>query len=686
MQNTRTLHNIMDCVKLLCVLAVIYSLLSEVPVMGSDDASNYVPDTSKFKQILKKGNSIRKSHPDSALFYYQLILDDFNSNGPKLIPEHPTDLEKNYFETVINAANQTGNIYYYRDEYSRAETYYRQSLEIAKQAGLKNFIGKALFDIGYIRYMNNEFLDAGQLFKESFALYTETGDLPGMYSTLNACGLSDKHLGNLDVADSCFNKALTIARKLNDSVLISDIKIHLGILYCEQEKLEEGIILFKEALDFYEKTGNKDAISDALLNIGVVMKMVGENEKALAYIRESTQIEELSQVKSQLVIRYYHLADLYLQMKNNEKAFEFCKKTLTVAEEIASKPFVADCNYLMGKYYFNEKKYKDAISYFATALQTAEKSDDKTLITNIYEWSANAYVQLGEYKKATTYAQHAYNEANDLRMTRNQKEVAHTLVKIYEKTGNIQKALHWFEIYHNISDSINYFDQQKEIKRIEARYNYEKKERENELLRNKTSLQEQKLKNRSVTLFAMLLAIILSIVVIILLIYRIKYNRARSRQQQTETLKKLESLSDALEGKDRELTSKMMFLNQKNELIGRIISQLQELQDTPDAHYSEIHALVNELRSDSNQSNWKEFETQFVQVHPDFYKRLFEKYPSLTSYEQRICAFLRMNLNTKEISNITGRSAKSIEVTRSRIRKKLKLPRKSNLSSFLASV
>jgi len=100
----------------------------------------------------------------------------------------------------------------------------------------------------------------------------------------------------------------------------------------------------------------------------------------------------------------------------------------------------------------------------------------------------------------------------------------------------------------------------------------------------------------------------------------------------------------------------------------------------------ELNDIVSELKIESPQSNWKEFETQFNQVHPDFYKRIYERHPDLTSYEQRICAFLRMNLNTKEIAAITGRSLKSIEVTRSRIRKKLNLSRKDNLSSFLASV
>ena len=129
-----------------------------------------------------------------------------------------------------------------------------------------------------------------------------------------------------------------------------------------------------------------------------------------------------------------------------------------------------------------------------------------------------------------------------------------------------------------------------------------------------------------------------------------------------------------------------MFLNQKNDLISRLIKRLQEIQNSPDHSSEELVSIMNELRVDAPQSNWKEFETQFIQVHPGFYQQLYEKHPNLTTYEQRICAFLRMNLNTKEVAMITGRSAKSIEVARSRIRQKLNLKRDDNLSSFLAAI
>jgi len=444
-------------------------------------------------------------------------------------------------------------------------------------------------------------------------------------------------------------------------------------------------VLFEEALNYYEEVGNTDAVSDALLNIGVVMKMVKEYDKALEYFSRSKEIEEIRQQKSQLVARYYQLADLYMEMNENEKAYEYCTKIQVVAEEIASKPFIADCNYLLGKYHFIENNNEQALGYFKSAILVAEQNNDRPVIANIYNWYVKVYLQANDYNSAIKMAQKAHDLASEMNLMPIQKESAGLLAESYEKSGNITSALNWQKKYHSLADSLSYFDQQKEISRIEARYNYEKKEKENELLKNRTLIQDQKLKNRNITAIALIFGFVFSIVIILLLFKRNKDAKVLYQQQQMLNLQRLEETSKELEGKERELASKMIFLNQKNDLVNRIISQLQEIQNSTEISSEDINAIVSELRIDAPQSNWKEFETQFVQVHPDFYKRLYEKYPELSSYEQRICAFLRMNLNTKEIGSITGRSQKSIEVTRSRIRKKLNLTRKDNLSSFLAS-
>ncbi len=666
---------------------LIYILILEFLTINSFcNIKQTIVDTIQINRLLRKGFELQSENPESSAYYFLTITETFDSIKSEIDFKNLSSYEKEFLITVIKANNKLGNIYYYDDQYKRAGTYFEQSLWIADKASFFKYEANALYDIGYIRYSSRDYKEAKKLFEKSNKIYSEIQEKKGMLKTLNACGLSNYHMGNYVEADSCFTQALNIADKINDSTLISDIKIHLGILYCEQGNLKSGIKLFEEALDFYENTGNRDAVSDAQLNIGVVMKLTGEYDKALDYILKSTKIEEQAQKKSKLAVRYYNLADLYLQMNNSKKAYDYCQKAFSIAGEIASQPFLSETNFITGKYFMSEKDFQKAIKYFSSALNVAEKNHNQTLVANIYLWYAQAYFGLKQYDNAEKFGRKTYETAKKLNLISLQRDAALLLSDIFDKTKKHKQALFWYKNFRNLSDSIKLFEQKKEIKRIEARYNYDKKERENELLRNKTALQKVKLKNRSVTMAVLTMAILLSIAIIVLLVNRIKYAKVLSRKQQMETLQKLNDLNKELEGKNRELTTKMMFLNQKNKLIDKIINQLQEIQHKPDINLDEVNTLINELRSGATGSNWKEFEMQFVHVHPDFYKRLYEKYPDLTSWEQKIAAFLRMNLNTKEIAAITGRSPKSIEVARSRLRKKLGLSRRENLNGFLASI
>ena len=644
-----------------------------------------VNDTAYINQLLRQGRALHYDHPDSALFLYHLIIEDYRSREIQVTSDLKA-LEQSYLGTVIRAQNYAGNIYYYDDEFSRADYYYQSSLDLARKAGFKEFTANSLYDVGYIRYVTNDYTTAARMFTESYDLFTESENRQGMFDAIQACALAERHLGNLDDAEACYQKALELAVALGDSVQVADVRMNNGILLCEQGNLEQGTRYFEEALRYYETHGEDEAVSLALLNIGVVMKMLGEYEKAESYIKRSADISELLQQKSQLVIRYYNLADLFMEMGKLETAYSYCLKTMAVADEIGTRPFVTECNLLLGKYYHLKKDYEKAGPYFKVSLDSAKSSNDKPLIANILLWSSRNSLKGGRSANAVSQASEAVKMADDVHLLMVCKEASQVLSEAYEKSGDLKASLTWYKKYQVYNDSLNYFNQHKEISRIEAKYNFDKKERENDLLRNQASLQEQKLRNRNTVTMALVTGFALSLVIIILLIRRSRDAKLLFHQEQMLNLKHLEELEIELDGKNRELTSKMMFLNQKNDLISRLMKRLQEIRDSSDHSSEEIISIVNELKSDAPQSNWKEFETQFVQVHPDFYQRLYEKHSDLTSYEQRICAFLRMNLNTKEISSITGRSAKSIEVTRSRIRTKIALHRNENLSSYLAAI
>lgn len=84
---------------------------------------------------------------------------------------------------------------------------------------------------------------------------------------------------------------------------------------------------------------------------------------------------------------------------------------------------------------------------------------------------------------------------------------------------------------------------------------------------------------------------------------------------------------------------------------------------------------------------WDEFELRFQGVHNEFYQKLQSINPELSTNERRLCAFLKLNMTTKEIASITHQSPRSIEVARTRLRKKLNLTNSDiSLTDFFLSI
>lgn len=166
-----------------------------------------------------------------------------------------------------------------------------------------------------------------------------------------------------------------------------------------------------------------------------------------------------------------------------------------------------------------------------------------------------------------------------------------------------------------------------------------------------------------------------------LLLFTYALNKLHFEEKYKIELVKLQ-LESELEDKNRALVFQAMQLSAKDEAIASVKEKLKELGLY---EKSDVHTITNSVLNNSiNKNLWKEFEVHFNETHPGFYKALMEKYPELTQNELRLCAFLKLNLNTKEIAMITQKSPKSIEVMRSRIRQKMDLQRDANLIHSLS--
>ncbi|MHA4807081.1 triple tyrosine motif-containing protein [Flavitalea flava] len=147
-----------------------------------------------------------------------------------------------------------------------------------------------------------------------------------------------------------------------------------------------------------------------------------------------------------------------------------------------------------------------------------------------------------------------------------------------------------------------------------------------------------------------------------------------------------EKLESDIEFKNSELATTAMHLVQKEEFITRIKSELQHLEKAgkEKTDPTEVKKILRSLSLEEGLSKeWEKFSIHFNKVHSDLLIILKEKYPDLKAHELKLCAYLRMNLSSKEIARLMSISVRGVEVSRYRVRKKLEIPTETNLFQFL---
>jgi len=163
-----------------------------------------------------------------------------------------------------------------------------------------------------------------------------------------------------------------------------------------------------------------------------------------------------------------------------------------------------------------------------------------------------------------------------------------------------------------------------------------------------------------------------------------------SEKSESEIMKlRNEKLRADIGHKNSELASTTMHLVQKSEILLKIKKDLSDIVKTTKDDNLQVKIKQIERAIDADvrlDKNWERFESHFDQVHENFFKNLREQFPNLTPKDQKLCAYLRMNLSTKEIAPLLNISVRGVEISRYRLRKKLDLQPDDNLVSFIMDV
>lgn len=172
------------------------------------------------------------------------------------------------------------------------------------------------------------------------------------------------------------------------------------------------------------------------------------------------------------------------------------------------------------------------------------------------------------------------------------------------------------------------------------------------------------------------------------IIVRTRQKESREREENERELIRLrnEKLQAELLFKSSELASSTMAIIKKNEFLMNLKEILRKQKTElgtrfPDKYYDSLVGKIDDNMS--SQDDWNVFESNFERAHEQFMKTLKDNYKDLTPSDLRLCAFLHMNLASKEIAPLMGISVRGVENHRYRLRKKLNLDADSNLTDFI---
>ena len=163
---------------------------------------------------------------------------------------------------------------------------------------------------------------------------------------------------------------------------------------------------------------------------------------------------------------------------------------------------------------------------------------------------------------------------------------------------------------------------------------------------------------------------------------RRKLNLMELKQNEEIMRIKNEQLQDNIEQKNKELAISTMAMIKKNQFMNALLNDLEPAVENPT-----VSRVVRTIkRSLKNDDDWEFFEQAFDNADKDFLKRLKELHPALTNHDLKLCAYLRLNLSSKEIAPLLNISVKSVDIKRYRLRKKMDLKHNQNLTEYILSL
>jgi len=507
------------------------------------------------------------------------------------------------------------------------------------------------------------------------------------------------NLGEQSNYDECFtylNKALKLAHKTDNLEEAIEIISSKAVFYFHQKKYLKAVEEHNKVIKLANNLDAPNKLIATYYNLGAIYAEINKLDLALDYLIKGQKLAESANNK------YYEgsfsstMAGIYSGQEKNDLAILNYERSIEAFLDIQYLKGLAYSTISMAIIYSDKGDYSLSKKYAQEAFGYANSINDKVVLSLFYNLEGKSLLKEGNYKGAIQTSEKALEIARFHKDILREKEALEIIYKSYEKQLKNEKAFDYYKRFIALKDSLNNIETIEKMETIELKRTLQLAEKESKINKQNLLLQHKEQESEKSKLY-LTIVVISALLLSIIFLYLFRIGRLKQEKEilsKNESLEKTESkLSKLALEKEQEqkefLRKEISFKNGRIKELANIINQKNELLEdfSSENLFKDSKHLAKKINKLIDSKEERDlFNHEVKLIDGNFHQKLLSKFPDLTKNDLKIASMLKMGLSSKEMASLLSISSTSVDVSRSRFRKKINLKKEENLLTFLNNI
>ncbi|MEQ8477965.1 tetratricopeptide repeat-containing sensor histidine kinase [Fulvivirga sp.] len=411
----------------------------------------------------------------------------------------------------------------------------------------------------------------------------------GTAQSFNYIGIGYHYKGNNLKSFEYYNLALEEAEIHNDSSQYAHALNSLGRLYLNQGDFIKSYDTYFKALEIFRNIGDTEGIGYCYKSLAELYQTQKNYDKALEMSKQALAIREKSNNVRGQISALVEIAGVYEKMENFEKAFDHYLQAKVKAESINDKVSISSIDLGISQLYYSESKYDEALIFGLKADRVARSTSNLDLISQIELQLGKVFFEQRVYDKSRAYLKKVIKNTEVSKDLALERDAYYYLSEISAQLNEVAESYNYFLKYTELNHALDNAEVARTIERLEARFEIEKKNQENEILtaqqaRDEAIIARQQTQNIALTVVVL---VVTSLMVTLYIM---------SRKRRADNMK-LKEKNEEIAAQREEISRQNVHINSQNEKLQKRNDDLAQLNQEKDIL---MNIVAHDLKSPFN--------------------------------------------------------------------------------------